>query len=81
MFEKQVNETPPEIPGMPEELNRLITELLEKKPENRPPDANTLYERLQPFAVDLPMLPGFLTPPSVASPGRMYARVVGRVLP
>ncbi|WP_405145135.1 serine/threonine protein kinase [Sphaerisporangium sp. NBC_01403] len=81
VFEKQVNETPPEVPGVPEELNRLIAGLLEKTPENRPADANTLYERLQPFAVDLPMLPGFLTPPSVPSPGRMYARVVGRVLP
>ncbi|WP_424529498.1 serine/threonine-protein kinase [Sphaerisporangium viridialbum] len=81
VFEKQVNETPQEVPGVPEELNRLIAGLLEKTPENRPADANTLYERLQPFAVDLPMLPGFLTPPSVPSPGRMYARVVGRVLP
>ncbi|WP_248965801.1 serine/threonine-protein kinase [Sphaerisporangium perillae] len=81
VFEKQVNERPPGVTGVPEELNRLIADLLEKQPENRPADANTLYERLQPFAVDLPMLPGFLTPPSVPSPGRMYARMVGRVLP
>jgi eukaryotic-like serine/threonine-protein kinase len=81
VFEKQVNERPPEIAEVPGELNRLIADLLEKEPENRPADANTLYERLQPFAVDLPMLPGFLTPPSVPSPGRMYARMVGRVLP
>jgi serine/threonine protein kinase len=81
VFEKQVNERPPEVADVPGELNRLIADLLEKKPENRPADANTLYERLQPFAVDLPMLPGFLTPPTVPSPGRMYARVVGRVLP
>jgi serine/threonine protein kinase len=80
VFEKQVNELPPEVPGAPRELNRLIAGLLEKRPEDRPADANTLYESLQPFAVDLPMLPGFLTPPSVPSPGRMYARVVGRVL-
>jgi non-specific serine/threonine protein kinase len=26
------------------------------------------------------MLPGFLTPPSVPSPGRMYARMAGRAL-
>lgn len=80
VFEKQVKERPPSVPGVPADLARLIDELLEKKPEARPPDANTLYERLQPFAVDLPMLPGFLNPPSVPSPGRMYARVVGRVL-
>ncbi|MFC4589146.1 serine/threonine-protein kinase [Sphaerisporangium corydalis] len=81
VFEKQVNERPPPVPDVPEELNALIAELLAKQPEDRPSDANALYDRLQPFAVDLPMLPGFLTPPSVPSPGRMYARVVGRVLP
>ncbi|MEV5408221.1 serine/threonine-protein kinase [Thermopolyspora sp. NPDC052614] len=80
VFEKQVKERPPSVPGVPAELARLIDELLEKKPEARPPDANALYERLQPFAVDLPMLPGFLHPPTVPSPGRMYARMVGRVL-
>ncbi|RJL31696.1 serine/threonine-protein kinase [Bailinhaonella thermotolerans] len=81
IFEKQVKEPPPRVPGAPAELDRLLSALLEKDPENRPPDAGSLFERLQPFAVDLPMLPGFLTPPSVPSPGRMYARVLGRVLP
>ncbi len=80
VFEKQVKERPPSVPGVPADLAHLIGELLEKKPEARPPDANALYERLQPFAVDLPMLPGFLNPPTVPSPGRMYARMVGRVL-
>ncbi|GGL05015.1 serine/threonine protein kinase [Sphaerisporangium melleum] len=81
VFEKQVNERPPSVPGVPGELDRLLADLLEKRPEDRPADANALYDRLQPFAVDLPMLPGFLTPPTVPSPGRMYARMVGRVLP
>lgn len=80
VFDKQVNERPEEIPGVPAELNRLIADLLEKRPESRPAGADALYERLAPFAVGLPMLPGFLTPPSVPSPGRMYARVIGRVL-
>ncbi|MGI5492108.1 serine/threonine-protein kinase [Microtetraspora malaysiensis] len=79
VFDKQVKERPPSVPDVPVELDRLIAELLEKQSENRPADAATLYERLQPFAVDLPMLPGFLHPPSVPSPGRMYARMVGRV--
>ncbi|MEZ0073859.1 serine/threonine-protein kinase [Planotetraspora sp. GP83] len=79
VFDKQVKERPPRVPGVPAELDRLIADLLEKKPENRPPDAHALYERLQPFAVDLPMLPGFLNPSSIPSPGRMYARMVGRV--
>jgi serine/threonine protein kinase len=80
VFEKQVKQRPPRVPGIPAELDGLIADLLEKKPDDRPRDANVLFERLQPFAVDLPVLPGFLTPPSVPSPGRMYARVVGRVL-
>jgi non-specific serine/threonine protein kinase len=80
VFERQVNERPSAVPGVPAELNRLIEDLLEKDPDNRPVSADVLYERLQPFAVDLPMLPGFLHPSSVPSPGRMYARMVGRVL-
>ncbi|GGO14789.1 serine/threonine protein kinase [Microbispora rosea subsp. aerata] len=79
VFDKQVKERPPRVPGVPAELDRLIAELLEKDPDNRPPDAYTLFERLQPFAVDLPPLPGFLNPSSVPSPGRMYAQMVGRV--
>ncbi|MBB2909875.1 non-specific serine/threonine protein kinase [Streptosporangium becharense] len=80
VFERQVKERPPEVPGVPAELNRLIGDLLEKDPDNRPAAAEVLYERLQPFVVDLPVLPGFLHPASVPSPGRMYARVFGRVL-
>jgi eukaryotic-like serine/threonine-protein kinase len=80
VFERQVKERPSAVPGVPAELNRLIEDLLEKDPDNRPVGADVLYERLQPFAVDLPMLPGFLHPSSVPSPGRMYARMVGRVL-
>ncbi|KAB8183662.1 serine/threonine-protein kinase [Microbispora catharanthi] len=79
VFDKQVKERPPRVTGVPAELDRLIAELLEKEPDNRPPDAHTLFERLQPFAVDLPPLPGFLNPSSVPSPGRMYAQMVGRV--
>ncbi|NUS04847.1 MAG: serine/threonine protein kinase, partial [Nonomuraea sp.] len=78
VFEQQVKERPPAIPGLPDELGALLAELLEKQPEDRPADANELYERLAPFAVELPMLPGFLT--QAPSPGRMYARMVGRVL-
>lgn len=80
VFERQVKERPPAVPDVSPELNRLIEDLLEKDPERRPASADLLYERLQSFAVDLPMLPGFLNPPSVPSPGRMYARMVGRVL-
>jgi hypothetical protein len=53
--------------------------MLAKDPEARPPGAAALYERLGAFVGALPPLPGFLVPPSVPSPGRMYARMLGRV--
>jgi non-specific serine/threonine protein kinase len=78
VFEKQVKERPPAIPGLPAGMDALLRQLLEKNPADRPADADELYRRLEPFAVSLPMLPGFLT--QAPSPGRMYARMVGRVL-
>ncbi|MFI6392093.1 serine/threonine-protein kinase [Nonomuraea sp. NPDC050547] len=78
VFEQQVKESPPEIPGLPPELAAILAALLEKTPESRPADAATLYRRLDPLAQGLPMLPGFLAPDP--SPGRMYARIVGRAL-
>ncbi|GAA2288613.1 serine/threonine-protein kinase [Nonomuraea roseoviolacea subsp. roseoviolacea] len=78
VFEKQVKERPPDIPGLPAGLGALLSELLEKRPDDRPSGAEELYERLEPYAVGLPMLPGFLV--RSPSPGRMYARMVGRVL-
>jgi non-specific serine/threonine protein kinase len=77
VFDRQVKQRPPSVPGVPAELDHLILQLLEKEPEKRPVDAAELYERLRPFVVDLPMLPGFLTSPTVPSPGRMYARMAG----
>lgn len=76
VFEKQVKQQPPRIPHVPRALDELIAHLLEKEPDKRPADADTLYRLLQPFAVDLPMLPGFLHPPAASSPARMYARMV-----
>ncbi|GIH25710.1 serine/threonine protein kinase [Acrocarpospora phusangensis] len=77
VFERQVKERPPPVEGVPPALADLIAALLEKDPERRPADADTLYQLLQTFAVDLPALPGFLD--KGPAPGRMYARVVGRV--
>jgi serine/threonine protein kinase len=79
VFDKQVNQPPPPVPGAPAALKGLISEVLEKQPGDRPADANALFDRLQTFARELPTLPGFLTPPAVPSPVRMYARMVGRV--
>lgn len=77
VFEKQVKESPAEVDGVPRGLDVLLAELLEKDPERRPADANELFGRLAAFARDLPPLPGYLD--EGANPGRMYARVVGRV--
>jgi len=54
--------------------------LLAKTAEDRPSSAEEVYHRLVPFANELTTLPGVLTPPSVPSPVRIYASVVGRVL-
>jgi eukaryotic-like serine/threonine-protein kinase len=80
VFDRQVKQRPPAVPGAPAELNRLLAQVLEKEPERRPADADSLFAQLQPFAVGMAMLPGFLAPQENASPGRMYAQVVGRVL-
>ncbi|SFQ59348.1 non-specific serine/threonine protein kinase [Amycolatopsis arida] len=80
IFERQVNEEPPPVPGVSAELAELIRALLAKDPERRPGSAAELYERLRPLAVGLPMLPGFLAPPSPPSPGLMYAHMAGRLL-
>ncbi|MDF5753205.1 serine/threonine-protein kinase [Spongiactinospora sp. TRM90649] len=80
VLDAHVNHPPPPVDGVPPGLAALVAALLEKRPEDRPPDAAAVYGLLEPFAVGLPVLPGFLAPPTVPSPGRMYARMVGRVL-
>jgi non-specific serine/threonine protein kinase len=80
VFDKQVKQQPPALPGVPAELDQLVQALLAKDPDKRPADADELYHRLRPFLGDLPMLPGFLTPPTVPSPGRMYARAASQTL-
>jgi non-specific serine/threonine protein kinase len=79
VFDKQVKQPPPAVPGVPAELDQLLRELLEKEPERRPADAGALYERLLPFVVDLPPLPGFLDAATQSNPGRMYSWVAGQL--
>jgi serine/threonine protein kinase len=63
-------------PDIPEALEQLVLELLAKAPEQRPPDAYDVYERLLPF---LP-LPGSLPlatehgPSGVPDPTLLYRR-------
>ncbi|MFG3604353.1 serine/threonine-protein kinase [Micromonospora chersina] len=83
VMSKQVKEQPPSLrslrPEVPPGLERLVLDLLEKKPQSRPASAEVVYDRLLPFATDLGPLPGALGSPSAASPVRMYARVLSRV--
>ncbi|HEX6497675.1 MAG TPA: serine/threonine-protein kinase [Micromonosporaceae bacterium] len=85
VMNKQVDEQPRAIrsvrPDVPVELERLLLDLLRKDPEDRPRDADAVYERLLPFATGLSPLPGVLASPKVPSPVRMYARVVSRIYP
>jgi serine/threonine protein kinase len=80
---KQVNETPQGVralrPGVPPEVSEVVAALLEKKPEDRPRDANEVYGRLIGFVTGLEPLPGTLHPPSLPSPHRMYGTALGRV--
>jgi serine/threonine protein kinase len=68
-------------PQVPLELESLVLHLLEKKPEDRPPDATAVYRRLIPFATGLPAMPGILRPPRQSSAVRMYASMLARVFP
>lgn len=77
VFERQVKERPAAVPGVPPQLNALLAEVLAKDLDARPADAEALYDRLGLFVSGLTPLPGFLNPSS--SPGRMYARMLGRV--
>jgi hypothetical protein len=83
LMSKQVDERPRSVrslrPDVPPELDRLVFALLEKKPDDRPANADAVYQRLLAFAAGLEPLPGVLKPPSVPSPVRMYASVLSRV--
>ncbi|SNT42598.1 Serine/threonine protein kinase [Streptosporangium subroseum] len=77
---KQVTDQPPPIrnlrPDVPAALESLVLNLLEKRTEDRPADAATVYDQLTPFASGTQSLPGFLSPRLDASPVRMYARML-----
>ncbi|WP_250032189.1 protein kinase domain-containing protein [Paractinoplanes maris] len=82
---QQVKEQPAPVrslrPDVPAELERLILDLLEKKPDDRPAGADVVYERLLPFVTDLGPLLGALDPPGRTSGNRMYAGVLSRIQP
>ncbi|MFI7080616.1 protein kinase [Micromonospora sp. NPDC049903] len=80
---KQVREEP--VPAravrsdVPAPLEALVLEMLRKKPEQRPADADIVYERLLPFANDLGPIVGATNPPAEPSAVHLYARVVSRI--
>lgn len=62
-------------PDVPEPLERLVLQLLQKNPEQRPADAQEVYERLLPFLPDrgkTGVAPGELPPDDVPDPTRPY---------
>ncbi len=83
VMSKQVSHPPAPVRGVraeiPVGLERLLLDLLEKKPEDRPADAHVVYRRLTSFVTELRPLPGVLAPPGDPSPTRMYAAVLSRV--
>lgn len=82
VMNKQVDERPEPVrslrPDVPSELDSLVEELLEKKPEERPGSAQEVYERLLPFAVETDPIPDVSSPLGTRNPLRMYAAVVSQ---
>lgn len=63
-------------PDVSLDLEALVLELLEKKPERRPSDAATVYERLFALSSPLSQLTGFVDL-SQSHPVRMYSAIAG----
>lgn len=82
VMNKQVDQRPRSVrqfrQDVPAGLDELVSELLEKKPEDRPASAQVVYERLLPYVKELTPIPGALRPPAIPSPVRMYTAVVNR---
>src|SRR5690606_13248116 len=65
-------------PDVPEPLERLVLQLLQKNPEQRPADAQEVYERLLPFLPargETGVAPGELPPDGVPDPRSEERRV------
>ncbi|MBE3012535.1 serine/threonine protein kinase [Microbispora sp. NEAU-D428] len=80
---RHYSEPPPSLKSLradvPDELEELVLSLLAKNPSDRPASAAEVYERLLPYVVALPPLPGATTAAPTPNPGRMYAVVAERI--
>ncbi|WP_327040869.1 serine/threonine protein kinase [Micromonospora ureilytica] len=83
LMNQHARDNPPALrdlrPEVPARLERLVLDLLAKRPEDRPASAEVVYERLLPFVSNLGTLAGVINPRSQPSPIRMYAGVLSRV--
>jgi serine/threonine protein kinase len=83
VMSQQAEQAPPRVravrPDVPSSLERLILDLLRKRPEERPASAEEVFDRLIPFAEDLTSLVGVTDPTGKPSPIRMYADVVSKI--
>ncbi|WP_232050291.1 serine/threonine-protein kinase [Actinoplanes sp. OR16] len=80
---RQVNDVPPLLrsarPDTPEPLERVVADLLRKKPQERPVDAESVYDRLLPYATDLAPLAAGMSPSASNRAAHMYAGALSRV--
>jgi serine/threonine protein kinase len=83
IMNKQVGERPLAVrrrrAEVPQALDELVLELMEKKPDDRPISAEIVFDRLSPFIADLGPLPPVLRSLDGHDAVRMYADALSRV--
>ncbi|TDU83152.1 serine/threonine protein kinase [Kribbella voronezhensis] len=83
IMNKQVSELPLAVrrrrAEVPQALDELVLELMEKKPDNRPVSAEIVFDRLSPFIADLGPLPPVLRSLDGHDAVRMYAEALSQV--
>lgn len=82
VMDKQVKQPPTPLRRLrsevPAELERLVLDLLEKDPRQRPPHARRVFERLLPFVEELAPLPEVIDLNRRECATRLYATVLTR---
>jgi serine/threonine protein kinase len=82
IMNKQVSERPLAVrrhrPEVPQTLDELVLELMEKKADDRPVSAEIVFDRLSPFIADLGPLPPVLRSLDGHDAVRMYAEALSQ---